>query len=410
MSNLACRACGKTNLTSLLDLGITPLSNAMVPFPRADEGEVSYPLHAFTCEDCFLVQLGEFETPQAIFAEDYVYFSSFSTSWLEHAKRYAADQTERFGLGADAHISEVASNDGYLLRWFAEAGQKVTGIEPADGCAEAARKVGVHTEQRFFGRETARAVAASRGKADLMAANHVLAHVPDLDDFTGGFAEMLKPEGVVTFEFPHLLNMMRYNQFDTIYHEHFSYLALRPVMQVLAKNGLRVFDVQEWPTHGGSLRVFACHDGASHEKCEGVEKVLAAEEEYGLYDIATYADFGERVRGIKDGLLSFLIDARRKGETVAAYGAAAKGSTLLNYCGVGTEYVSYVVDRNPNKQNRYMPGIRIPTYDVDQLKADDPDHILILPWNLRDEIMAQLRDEGLTGDFVTAIPELTIVK
>ncbi|EFL87719.1 class I SAM-dependent methyltransferase [Ahrensia sp. R2A130] len=410
MTNLSCRACGKTNLKSLIDVGMTPLSNAMVPFARADEGEVSYPLHAFTCQDCFLVQLGEFQTPQAIFAEDYVYFSSFSTSWLEHAKRYAVDQTARFDLGPDAHISEVASNDGYLLRWFADAGQKVTGIEPADGCAEAARKVGVHTEQQFFGRKTARAVAASRGKADLMAANNVLAHVPDLDDFTGGFAEMLKPEGVVTFEFPHLLNMMRYNQFDTIYHEHFSYLALRPVMEVLAKNGLRVFDVQEWPTHGGSLRVFACHEGASHDEHSGVAEVLAAEEEYSLYDITTYETFGERVRGIKDGLLSFLIEARRKGETVAAYGAAAKGSTLLNYCGVGTEYVSYVVDRNPNKQNRFMPGIRIPTYGVEHMQADNPDHILILPWNLRDEIMAQLRHEGLTGDFVTAIPELTIVK
>ncbi|MEN0039885.1 MAG: class I SAM-dependent methyltransferase [Pseudomonadota bacterium] len=410
MTTMTCRACGSRNLTSLIDLGITPLSNAMVPFARADEGEVSYPLHAYVCTDCFLVQLGEFETPEAIFAEDYVYFSSFSTSWLEHAKRYAKEQTERFGLGPDAHIAEVASNDGYLLRWFAEAGQQVTGIEPADVCAEAARKVGVHTEQQFFGRDTARAIAASRGKADLMAANNVLAHVPDIADFTAGFAEMLKPEGVATFEFPHLLNMMRYNQFDTIYHEHFSYLALRPVMDVLAKNGLRVFDVEEWPTHGGSLRVFACYDGASHEKQAGVDTVLAAEDDYGLYDIATYGDFGERVRAIKDDLLAFLIEARRKGETVAAYGAAAKGATLLNYCGVGTEYVSYVVDRNPAKQNRFMPGVRIPTYDVDHLKADDPDHILILPWNLREEIMQQLRDEGLNGSFVTAIPELTITR
>jgi len=405
---MTCRACGGTALTSFVDLGMSPLSNAMVPFAQQDKGETFYPLHAYVCEDCFLVQLGEFEPPEHIFTDDYVYFSSFSSGWLAHAKQYSADMTARFGLEQYAHIAEVASNDGYLLRWFHENGQKVTGIEPADNCAEAARKIGVETITEFFGRETARKIAKDRGQADLMAANNVLAHVPNLIDFAGGFAEMLKPEGVVTFEFPHFLNLLNLVQFDTIYHEHFSYLSLAPVMGVMEKVGLRVFDVEEWPTHGGSLRVFVCHEAAAHQKTQNVADMINRETEAGLYDKATNRDFDSKVTAVKDGLLSFLIEARNQGKRVAAYGAAAKGATLLNFCGVGPEYLPYIVDLNDTKQNRYFPGVRIPVYPVQHMLDDNPDFIIILPWNLRSEISKQLRDAGMSGKFVTAIPALEV--
>ena len=391
-----------------MDLGITPLSNSLVPFDQADKGEISYPLHAFVCENCFLVQLGEFESPAAIFSDDYVYFSSFSKSWLDHAKKYSEEMTQRFSLGADAHIAEVASNDGYLLQWFEKAGQKVTGIEPAENCAQAARKIGVTTINEFFGEASAQAIAKDRGQADLIAANNVLAHVPDLLDFTAGFRELLKPQGVVTFEFPHLQNLIALCQFDTIYHEHFSYLALAPVKQVLEKSGLRIFDVEKLPTHGGSLRVFVCHANAEHTQSRRVEALIEEEKQAGLYQLQTYRDFDEKVRRIKDDLLDFLIRCRREGKSVAAYGAAAKGSTLLNYCGVGPEYIPYIVDLNGNKQNRYFPGVRIPVLPVEHLLADNPDYIIILPWNLREEIAGQLRTAGMDGRFVTAIPKLQV--
>ena len=404
----SCRACGKGRLKSFINLGTTPLSNAMVPFDAADKGEVAYPLHAFVCEDCFLVQLGEFETPESIFMEDYVYFSSFSTSWLDHAQRYSRQMIERFDLSEEAHIAEVASNDGYLLQWFQKAGFKVTGIEPADVCAAAARKIGVETIGVFFGVETARAIAEQRGKADLIAANNVLAHVPDLADFVGGFRELLSADGVITFEFPHLLNLIEQTQFDTIYHEHFSYLSLRPVMEVLRNADLRVFDVEELSTHGGSLRVFACHQSARHAEDQRVDALLAKEEQAGIYDAATYDGFSQDVCAIKDDLLEFLIKARRHGKSVAAYGAAAKGSTLLNYCGVGPEHVRFVVDKNPMKQQRFMPGVRIPVHDVEHLVANMPDYVLILPWNLRTEIDQQLSEMRVSSKRVTAIPRLEI--
>lgn len=391
-----------------MDLGITPLSNSLVPFDQADKGEVSYPLHAFVCDNCFLVQLGEFESPAAIFSDDYVYFSSFSKSWLDHAKRYSEEMTQRFSLGADAHIAEVASNDGYLLQWFEKAGQKVTGIEPAENCAKAAREIGVTTINEFFGEESAQAIAKERGQADLIAANNVLAHVPDLLDFTTGFRELLKPQGVVTFEFPHLQNLIELCQFDTIYHEHFSYLSLAPVRQVLEKSGLRIFDVEKLPTHGGSLRVFVCHANAKHAQKPRVETLIEEETRAGLYHLQTYRDFDEKVRRIKDDLLDFLIKCRRDGKSVAAYGAAAKGSTLLNYCGVGPEYIPYIVDLNDHKQNRYFPGVRIPVLPVEHMLTDNPDYIIILPWNLREEIAAQLRTAGMKGRFVTAIPKLQV--
>ncbi len=408
MKNFTCRACESSKLTSFLDLGITPLSNAIVPFNEGDKGEICYPLHAFICANCFLVQLGEFESPENIFSNDYVYFSSFSSSWLAHAKQYSTMMVDRFNLEQDSHVAEVASNDGYLLQWFKKAGLKVTGIEPAGNCAEAARKIGVHTLSEFFGEMTAKEIARQRGKADVIAANNVLAHVPNILDFLAGFKELLKPQGVATFEFPHLLNLMELNQFDTIYHEHFSYLALRPVMNVLAKVGLRVFDVEEWSTHGGSLRLFVCQEDADHSPMASVKAILAKETKAGLYNLATYQDFTENVRNIKDGLLQFLITARKEKKNVVAYGAAAKGATLLNYCGVGQEYISYIVDKNPNKQQRFFPGVRIPIHPVEKLLTDNPDYILILPWNLKEEISRQLRDDGVSAKFVTAIPELSV--
>ena len=406
---MCCRACGAEDLKSVVDLGITPLSNAFVPFARAAEGEIAYPLHVFVCEKCFLVQLGEFEDPADIFSDDYVYFSSYSTSWVEHAKRYADEMTKRFSLGKDAHIGEIASNDGYLLQWFHKNGQKVTGVEPAGNCAEAARARGVETISEFFGVETAKDIASNRGLADLIAANNVLAHVPNIIDFVGGFKEFLKADGVATFEFPHLQNLIEKKQFDTIYHEHFSYLALGPLMQVMKKAGLRVFDVETLPTHGGSLRLFVCHDDSDHQSTPSVDHMIAQETKAGLYDLQTYESFAEDVRHIKDELLTFLIKARREGKSVAAYGAAAKGSTLLNYCGIGPEYIPYVVDKNPAKQDSMMPGVRIPVFDVDHMETNNPDFVLILPWNLRDEIATQLREEGdLKSKFVTALPGLEV--
>lgn len=405
----SCRACGAALTQTFADLGVSPLSNAFIPRARADAGEKFYPLHAFVCAGCYLVQLAEFEQPADIFNDEYVYFSSFSKSWLDHAARYADAMTVRFGLGDDAHIAEAASNDGYLLQNFSRRGLQVTGIEPAGNCAVAAIEKGVHTEVGFFGVESARQICERRGAADLIAANNVLAHVPDIHDFVGAFRELMKPEGVTTFEFPHLMRLIEFNQFDTIYHEHFSYLALGPLRQVFAEQGLRMFDVEELATHGGSLRLFVCHKDAAHIETAAIEAMVAAEQEAGLQDLETYRNFGSRIVDVKDAVLSFLIEARREGKTVAAYGAAAKGNTLINYCGVGVDHISFVVDLNPTKQNQLMPGSRIPVYEPSAIAEHKPDYLLILPWNLRDEIVAQMseiREWG--GQFVTAIPRLDV--
>lgn len=409
MKQTTCRACGAPLSRTFVNLGLSPLSNSFVPMPKADEPETFYPLHVFVCESCFLVQLAAQEAPEMIFRDDYAYFSSYSSSWLEHAKRYAQTMVSRFDLGPGSHVAEVASNDGYLLQWFLERGIPVTGIEPAANCANVARAKGIETECLFFGSKTADDIAGRRGKADLIAANNVLAHVPELKDFVAGFRQMLKPQGVVTFEFPHLKNLIRFNQFDTIYHEHFSYLALGPVQKVLAEQGLRVFDVEELPTHGGSLRVFACLPGAGHQTQASVEAVLAGEERAGLNDFACYDSFSQRVVAVKDALLEFFITARREGKLVCGYGAPAKGNTLLNYCGAGPEYLPFTVDRNPGKQNTLLPGTRIPVLAVEEIDRRKPDYVLILPWNLKDEItrqMAHIKQWG--GRFVTAIPTLEV--
>ncbi|MGU3492727.1 methyltransferase domain-containing protein [Xanthobacteraceae bacterium A53D] len=404
-----CRFCNAQLSQSFVDLGATPLANSYVPLDRADAPEPSFPLRAFVCGECRLVQADAFVPPEEIFGH-YAYFSSFSDSWVAHAKRFAHMAMERFGIGKDSLVVEVASNDGYLLRHFVEAGVPVLGIEPAANVAEAARAIGVRTEARFFGAETGADIMAREGGADLVVANNVLAHVPNINDFVEGFARVLKPEGVISIEFPHLLRMIEEVQFDTVYHEHFYYLSLLAVERVMAAHGLRVFDVQEWPTHGGSLRVFACLNGAAHAELPGVAKVRADEAAARLDEDAIYAGFQRRVTPIRDGLLAFLQAAKAEGRSVAAYGAAAKGNTLLNYCGVGTDLITYVVDRNPHKQGHLLPGSHLPVHAPEMLGETKPDYVLILPWNIKDEVVASnavVREWG--GRFVIAVPELTVL-
>jgi SAM-dependent methyltransferase len=379
-----------------------------VPVEKSREGEVFYPLHAYVCDGCFLVQLEEFESPENIFS-NYAYFSGFSTSWLQHAEAYVIAMKDRFHLGPRQKVVEVASNDGYLLQYFVAGNVPVLGIEPAGNVAEVAIARGVPTEVMFFGRHAARTLVAAGHLADHMVANNVLAHVPDIVDFVGGFKILLKPEGVATFEFPHLLRLIQDSQFDTIYHEHFSYLSLGVVMNVLKGVGLRAFDAEELPTHGGSLRVFVCHDTASHPQMPSVEQLIEKERAASLFDLSGYAGFAERVVNIKCRALDFLIRAREQKKLVCAYGAAAKGNTFLNYCGIGPELVHVAGDRSPHKQNTLLPGSRIPVVSPEQMLALKPAYVLILPWNLRDEIATQLNEiRGWGGHFVTAIPDLVM--
>ncbi len=404
-----CRLCGSHLHETFADLGMSPLSNSFIPAERVRAMEPTYPLHAWVCSGCRLVQLEEFESPEHIFS-DYLYFSSFSESWLRHAEAYAAAMIARFGLGADSKVVEIASNDGYLLQFFLRSGCQVLGVEPAANVAKVAAEKGIPSEVAFFGVATAERLKAAGHAADQMAANNVLAHVPDLKDFVGGFAVLLKPEGVATFEFPHLLRQMQENQFDTIYHEHFSYLSLHVVQRILVEQGLRVFDVQELPTHGGSLRVFACHAGAGHAAQPAVARVLAEEEAFGLEGAEAYRAFARQVVDVKAGLLRFLLDARDAGKTVVGYGAPAKGNTLLNYCGVGPDLLGFTVDRSPYKQGTLLPGVRIPVRGPEAIEAARPDYVLILPWNLKDEIVAQMAAvRGWGGRFVVPIPSLQVL-
>ena len=408
MTAPTCRACGAALTRTFCDLGLSPLANSYVTPERRHRGEVFHPLHAYVCDACWLVQLEAFESPEAIFS-DYAYFSGFSAGWLRHAEAYVAAMIERFGLGPESKVVEVASNDGYLLQYFVAQGVPVLGVEPAANVARVAIERGVPTDVAFFGRDTARRLVAAGHRADLTAANNVLAHVPDILDFAAGFAEILKPDGVATFEFPHLLRMIESRQFDTIYHEHFSYLSLGVVIGILRQQGLRVFDVEEWPTHGGSLRVFACHANAAHQPTPALERVVLSEWGANLFDASGYEGFGRAVADIKCDALRFLIEERAAGRTVCAYGAAAKGNTFLNYCGIGPELIGAVADRSPHKQETRLPGSRIPVVSPDALLALRPDCVLILPWNLKDEIageMAAIREWG--GRFVVAIPELTV--
>ena len=394
--------------TSFADLGETPLANSYLQDKaNAIAAERSYPLHAKVCGSCFLVQLDAAVPADEIFDHDYAYFSSFSEGWLAHAKRYSIQMSERFGLGGKSLVVEVASNDGYLLRYFVEQDIPVLGIEPAGAAAKAAIELGVPTKIRFFDKTSAQELVDEGIKADLIAANNVFAHVPDIRFFAAGFPKILKPQGVVTFEFPHLLNLIKGYQFDTIYHEHYSYLSLLSVEKVLASVGMRVFDVQELPTHGGSLRVFACHDAALHEVQVGVPQIRAKEAEAGLDQLATYERFSHNIASIRDEFLAFLSRAKQENKRVAAYGAAAKGNTFLNYCGVTSDDIDFVVDRNPAKQNHLLPGSHIPVRTPEALAQEKPDYVIILPWNLFEEIstsMAHISDWG--GRFVTAVPHV----
>lgn len=406
-----CRLCGAPLSVTLADLGETPLANSyLVPTADAIAAEKRYPLKVMVCGECLLAQVETALPADAIFAHDYAYLSSYSQSWVAHAARYAEAMIARFGLDRRSLVMEVASNDGYLLQHFVRHGIPVLGIEPAGHAAEIARGRGIDTEVLFFGGETGRMLAGRGIRADLVAANNVLAHVPDIAGFVAGFPHVLAPEGVVTFEFPHLLNLLRETQFDTIYHEHYSYLSLGVVERVLAGAALRVFDVEKIPTHGGSLRVFACHAAAGHLARPGLDKLRADERAARLDRLDGYAGFAGRVAAVRDNFLAFLRATRAEGGTVAAYGAAAKGNTFLNVCGVTADDIPFVVDANPEKQGRLLPGSHIPVRAADALAGHRPDYVLILPWNLADEIRRQhAYIAGWGGRFVTAVPELRII-
>jgi 2-polyprenyl-3-methyl-5-hydroxy-6-metoxy-1,4-benzoquinol methylase len=404
-----CRYCSAPLRRTFVDLGLSPLANVYVEPEKSSSGEKYYPLHAYVCGQCLLVQVEDFETPGRIFSE-YAYFSSYSETWLKHASEYADRMTERFGLGKNSQVVEIASNDGYLLKNFVRKGIPVLGVEPAANVARAARARGIPTQVSFFGRKTARALAAKGRSADLLLGNNVLAHVPDLRDFVGGLKILLKREGVLTMEFPHVLRMIRELQFDTIYHEHFSYFSFFFVERMFKAHGLIVFDVEELPTHGGSLRVFARHAEYSGRRVEDrVHRLRATERAAGLQALTGYMGFQDRVAAAKRRILKSLIALKDRGKSVVAYGAPAKGNTLLNYCGIGTDFIASTFDYNPYKQGRLLPGTRIPIRPPKQLKKMKPDYVVILPWNIKDEIMRQfsfIRKWG--GRFMTLVPTVRV--
>jgi hypothetical protein len=405
-----CRHCGAPLTRSLVDLGLSPLANSYVPPERADVPDPMYPLHARVCDECLLVQVDDVVPAAEIFNQDYAYFSSFSDSWLAHCRDYAEAATGRFGLGPSSLVLEIASNDGYLLQYFAARGIAVLGVEPAANVAAVAEARGIPTRVDFFGKALADALVAEGIRPDLICSANVLAHVPDINDFVAGVATLLSEDAVYTVEFPHLANLIRDVQFDTIYHEHYSYLSLVAVEGIFAGAGLRVFDVETLPTHGGSLRVYACRADSGRAEQPAVAAVRQAEHAARLDRPEGYEGFEARVQAVRDGLLAYLRAAKTEGRRVAAYGAAAKGNTLLNYCGVGPELIDYAVDRNPAKQNTLLPGSRIPVRPVEALSRTPPDDILILPWNIRDEIVAQLDDLRQKGvRFVTAVPKITVI-
>jgi hypothetical protein len=405
-----CRACATLLEHTFVDLGKSPPCEAFLRADQLEQGEVFYPLHAMVCSACFLVQLKDYVDADSIF-DDYAYFSSFSDSWLEHARQYCADMTQRFGLTGDSFCVEVASNDGYLLQNFVRAKIRCLGIEPSWTVAEAARSVGVPSVQKFFGRETARAVRKEHGSANLICANNVVAHVPDIKNFVGGFQELLSPHGVVTLEFPHLARLMDQVQYDTIYHEHFSYLSFGTLLGILQDQGLTVFDVHKLKTHGGSLRVFAQHaDTGTHPIEKSVKSLLQEETKLGFRELRTYLRFTELVEKSKRQTLKFLIQAKEEGKRVVAYGAPGKGNTLLNYCGIRSDLIEFAVDRNPYKHGRFTPGTQIPIFPPEALEEARPDYIFILPWNLETEIRRQLSHAREWGaKFVIPIPEIQIL-
>lgn len=410
MNGLSCRFCQSPLVHTFVDLGMSPLANSYVEQSRLNQSEVFYPLHARVCEHCFLVQLQQFEPPENIFG-NYIYFSSYSQSWLEHSQEYANRMIERFDLSAHSTVVEIASNDGYLLQYFKARGISVLGIEPATNVGVVAREKGIPTLTAFFGRNTALSMKAAEQQADLIVANNVLAHVPDLHDFVDGFKLLLKPKGIISFEFPHLLRLIKERQFDTIYHEHLSYFSFLTAEKTFKAHGLSVFDVEELQTHGGSLRVYLRH-AENHEKpvYDRVEELRKKEIAAGLCELETYLEFGKRVSEAKHELLERLIEIKRSGGSIAAYGAPAKGNTLLNYCGIGKDFIDYAVDQSPHKQGLFLPGSHIPIVAPSRLSETRPSYILILPWNLRNEILGQIGYARTWGcRFVIPIPTAEVL-
>ncbi|MEH2535988.1 2-polyprenyl-3-methyl-5-hydroxy-6-metoxy-1,4-benzoquinol methylase [Bradyrhizobium sp. AZCC 1588] len=411
MTIIKCRFCSTPTTRKFADLGVSPVSNAFLKADHLNRMEPFYPLCAYVCETCLLVQLEDFESPENIFNEEYAYFSSYSDSWLEHARLFSEKAVSRLGLNENSFVVEIASNDGYLLQNFVKKGIPALGIEPSRNVADVAKTKGVESWNTFFGAEAARELVQQRKKPDLVIGNNVFAHVPALNDFVQGLKLVLADEGVITLEFPHLLCLMRECQFDTIYHEHFSYFSFLAVTEILSSHGLRVFDVERLSTHGGSLRIYAAHDTSTRWRREdSVDALLTEERKAGLNDVASYSAFFEQVTRVKRDLLEFLISAKRAGKSVVGYGAPAKGNTLLNFCGIGRDFIDYTVDRSLHKQGMFLPGTRLPIERPERIFETRPDYVLILPWNLQSEIAAQM--SGISewgGRFVVPIPELKVL-
>lgn len=406
---MTCRHCGTPLRHNFIDLGFAPPSNAYLRAEDLSRPEVHYPLRVKVCDRCWLVQTEDYASSEELFSAEYAYFSATSSSWVDHAARYSEMITGRLGLGPASLVIEVASNDGYLLRNFVETGIPCLGIEPTDSTAAAAEALGIPVRREFFGEDLAHRLAAEGQRADLIIGNNVYAHVPDINDFTRGLAAALKPDGTITLEFPHLMPLIEHTQFDTIYHEHFSYLSLTAVSMIFAWAGLRIWDVEELPTHGGSLRVYGCHADSAIATSDTVAALLDREHQFGITRLETYTDFQGRADRVKDDFLAFLIEQKRSGRTVAAYGAAAKGNTLLNYAGVRPDLLPYVCDAAPSKQGKFMPGSHIPILSPDALQENNPDIVVILPWNIAEEIRRQLEAHARRGArFATAIPEMAL--
>jgi SAM-dependent methyltransferase len=407
---MKCRFCGKILTHEFIDLGCAPPSNAYRTAEDLNRPEVYYPLKLKVCNNCWLVQTEDYAVAEDLFSPDYAYFSSTSSSWLAHVRHYCQAITSRLGLNTKSFVVEIACNDGYLLKNFVDAGIPCLGIEPTTATADVAQRLGIPVIRRFFDAVLGKQLAAENRQADLIVGNNVYAHVPDIKDFTTGLKTALKPEGTITLEFPHLLNLINECQFDTIYHEHFSYLSLYTVMHIFRKAGLRVFDVEELTTHGGSLRIYGGHAEDERSQEKAIANVLAEEERWGLQSLTAYRTFQQQADQAKDDLLTFLIEQKRTGKKIAAYGAAAKGNTILNYAGIKPDLIPYVSDAAPSKQGKFLPGSRIPIVSEDRIREKQPDFIVILPWNIKEEVMAQLtyvREWG--GRFVTAIPKLELL-
>ena len=404
-----CRHCSKPLTHRFLDLGFAPPSNAYLSESDLRKPEKTYPLRVLVCNECWLVQTEDYADAVELFSRDYAYFSSTSSTWLDHANRYAESIQKRLSLGSDSFVIEVASNDGYLLKNFVRAGIPCLGIEPTASTAAAAEKLGIPVRREFFGEKLGKELAASERQADLLIGNNVFAHVPDINDFTRGLKAALKPTGTITLEFPHLLRLIESAQFDTIYHEHFSYLSLHAVTRIFADAGLKIVDVKELPTHGGSLRIYGCHAERAIESSEAVARILAEERKHGILDLETYSAFQSRAEKIKDDFLAFLIEQKRAGKKVAAYGAAAKGNTLLNFAGVKPDLLPFVSDAAPSKQRKFLPGSHIPVHPPEMLAAESPDFVVILPWNIAEEVANQNRSLSAKGTrFATFVPEMKI--